>query len=414
MFGDAVPAIAGGERLRRGRARRRVHPDGDGAGHRRPLLQGQRATAARTRARCGARAGSSCATVTFTGETATGWQTATFSTPVRGDAGHDLRRLLPGAAGSLLGHGHGFFANRTVGPADRPAGGNGRYLYGAAAGSRRTPGSRRTTSSTSCSRRHRRARRRSPAQAPPPGATGVSPTAPPSAATLSGTAVGHAGPGAGRSAAARSPGTSAYDAADAHGADVHAQRRRCRRAADGLGRRRVAGRAPRSARHVDASPRRGRAGRRLAVGRHRRADLPAVERHRPGPGRDARSPRASHGTVTAIRFYKGAANTGDAHRSACGARRTTGSRTAPSTAESGAGWQTVTLPRRSRSSPGRPTPRTTRPPALRGDVERASLRSGPAGRCPRSRPAGVRVRHGLPVGQLDGDLLRRRRVRPAG
>ena len=57
------------------RARPALHADRGRLRHRRPLLQGHAATPARTPDRCGAPAGSSLATGTFTNETATGWQT---------------------------------------------------------------------------------------------------------------------------------------------------------------------------------------------------------------------------------------------------------------------------------------------------------------------------------------------------
>ena len=47
----------------------------------------RRPTPARTSAACGSTAGTRLATVTFTGESASGWQTATFSTPVQVTAG---------------------------------------------------------------------------------------------------------------------------------------------------------------------------------------------------------------------------------------------------------------------------------------------------------------------------------------
>ena len=38
--------------------------------------------------------GTKLGTVTFTGETASGWQQATFAAPHRGDRQHDLRRVV--------------------------------------------------------------------------------------------------------------------------------------------------------------------------------------------------------------------------------------------------------------------------------------------------------------------------------
>ena len=53
------------------------------------------ATPVPTPARCGSATGTRLATGTFTGETTSGWQTLTFATPVDVTAGHDVRRLLP-------------------------------------------------------------------------------------------------------------------------------------------------------------------------------------------------------------------------------------------------------------------------------------------------------------------------------
>ena len=55
--------------------------------HRHPVLQGHRATPAPTSGTCGPSPGPSLATVTFTNESATGWQQATFSSPVPITAG---------------------------------------------------------------------------------------------------------------------------------------------------------------------------------------------------------------------------------------------------------------------------------------------------------------------------------------
>ena len=66
---------------------------------------------------------------------ATGWQSATLATPLAGDGGHDLRRVLLRTAGPLLGDVAGSSAARSrPGDLTAPATNNGRYLYGAAGG----------------------------------------------------------------------------------------------------------------------------------------------------------------------------------------------------------------------------------------------------------------------------------------
>ena len=78
--------------------------------------------------------GTRLATVTFGSETATGWQTATFSAPVAIAAGttYVVSYLAPQGHYSYTS---GFFGTAfTRGKLTAPAGNNGRYLYGAAGG----------------------------------------------------------------------------------------------------------------------------------------------------------------------------------------------------------------------------------------------------------------------------------------
>ena len=72
-------------------------------GHRRCASTRRRPTPARTSAACGPRPGTQLAQATFTGETASGWQTVTFSSPVAIQPEHDLRRVLLRAGRPLLG-----------------------------------------------------------------------------------------------------------------------------------------------------------------------------------------------------------------------------------------------------------------------------------------------------------------------
>lgn len=78
--------------------------------------------------------GTKLASATFTGETATGWQTAQLSTPLSVTAGttYVVSYLAPQGNYSYTG---GYFAQQKVsGPLTGPAGSNGLYLYGAAGG----------------------------------------------------------------------------------------------------------------------------------------------------------------------------------------------------------------------------------------------------------------------------------------
>jgi len=74
--------------------------------------------------------GTALATVTFTGESATGWQTATFATPYEVTVGatYVISYLAP--QGNYAATASFFTADQTVGPLTVPAVGNGRYKYG--------------------------------------------------------------------------------------------------------------------------------------------------------------------------------------------------------------------------------------------------------------------------------------------
>ena len=77
--------------------------------------------------------GSRLATVTFSGETASGWQTASFATPVRvtGGTSYVMSYLAPNGHYSVTS---GFFSSSWAnGPLSAPAGANGVYRYGASA-----------------------------------------------------------------------------------------------------------------------------------------------------------------------------------------------------------------------------------------------------------------------------------------
>ena len=72
--------------------------------------------------------------VTFTGETATGWQTATFATPVSVTAGSTYVVSYYAPSGRYSATPSYFASPRTVGPLTAPAGDNGRFRYGSGGG----------------------------------------------------------------------------------------------------------------------------------------------------------------------------------------------------------------------------------------------------------------------------------------
>ena len=72
--------------------------------------------------------------VTFSNETATGWQTATFATPIAVTAGTTYVVSYYAPVGRYAAS-PGYFATpRTVGPLTAPSGNNGVYRYGAGGG----------------------------------------------------------------------------------------------------------------------------------------------------------------------------------------------------------------------------------------------------------------------------------------
>lgn len=79
-------------------------------------------------------AGTRLATVTFTQETGTGWQTAWLTTPLNVTAGTTYIVSYYAPNGHYSATGGYFNAPVTSGPLTAPAGANGRYLYGAGGG----------------------------------------------------------------------------------------------------------------------------------------------------------------------------------------------------------------------------------------------------------------------------------------
>ncbi|MCP3423022.1 DUF4082 domain-containing protein [Nocardioides pinisoli] len=78
--------------------------------------------------------GNRLGTVTFTDETASGWQSAEFSTAVPVTAGQTYVVSYYSPTGRFSATGGYFATPRTVGPLTAPAGANGRYRYGAGGG----------------------------------------------------------------------------------------------------------------------------------------------------------------------------------------------------------------------------------------------------------------------------------------
>ena len=74
--------------------------------------------------------GTKLATATFTNETASGWQTVTFSSPVTVTPGATYTASYHTNVGHYSNTGNYFTANVTSGPLTAPASGNGVYAYG--------------------------------------------------------------------------------------------------------------------------------------------------------------------------------------------------------------------------------------------------------------------------------------------
>lgn len=79
-------------------------------------------------------AGQRLGQVTFSGETASGWQSAAFATPVPVTAGSTYVVSYYAPNGRYSATGAFFAAPRTVGPLTAPSGNNGRYRYGTGGG----------------------------------------------------------------------------------------------------------------------------------------------------------------------------------------------------------------------------------------------------------------------------------------
>ncbi|MEZ0447889.1 DUF4082 domain-containing protein [Cellulomonas sp. ICMP 17802] len=277
-------------------------------------------------------------TVTFTGESATGWQTATFSSPYEVTPGttYVISYLAP--QGHYAATSSDFTVDRTVGPLTTPAAGNGRYRYGATGGfptdtwqqtnyfvdvvfSTAPPSPPTVTS-----------------QAPPAGATGIS-TVATVAATLS-----KAPPTGTPTIALSTPGgpiagTSSYDAATlkvSFAPSTALPSGTLISVATSLAGVAVAGGAW-TFTTAAAAP--------SAVSLWADSELPTYDAWDDTSAVmvGTRFTASVPGSVTAIRFFKGAANTGVHTVSlwdASGAKVSE----AASTAESASGWQTVPLP----------------------------------------------------------------------
>jgi hypothetical protein len=79
-----------------------------------------------------ASSGENLGNVTFTNETASGWQTATFATPIRVDPGRTYMVSYHTDTGSYSATGGYFNSAKTSGPLTAPTNFNGLYSYGSA------------------------------------------------------------------------------------------------------------------------------------------------------------------------------------------------------------------------------------------------------------------------------------------
>lgn len=276
-------------------------------------------------------------TVTFADESASGWQTAMFSSPYQVAPGTSYVISYHAPQGHYAATPNDFTVNRTVGPLTTPAVGNGRYRYGA--GGVAPTGTWQQTNyfvdvvfSTATPDLPTVS-----AQAPPAGASGISTTAT-VAATLS------AAPASGTPALALSgpfgaiSGTSSYDAAT----------RRVTFAPDTA---LPAGSSISVTTSLSGTNLLGgawtfttAAATGAAVSLWTDSEVPTVAAwNDPDPVMvGTRFTASVPGAVTAIRFYKGATNTGTHTVSLWDAA---GSKVAEalSTSESASGWQTVPL-----------------------------------------------------------------------
>ena len=147
--------------------------DQDGFCHRHPVLQGHRQHRHAHRLTLEQTDGTRLATVTFTGETATGWQQANFASPVAVTANTTYVASYYAPNGRYSAD-EGFFATSGVSNSPLTAlqdgvdGGNGVYRYGAAAASPTARSAQPTTGSTWSSTRAAPTRpsRRSPTGSP--------------------------------------------------------------------------------------------------------------------------------------------------------------------------------------------------------------------------------------------------------
>ncbi|KRD45509.1 hypothetical protein ASE38_01505 [Cellulomonas sp. Root930] len=275
-------------------------------------------------------------TVTFAGESATGWQTALFSSPYEVTPGSTYIISYLAPQGRYAATPNAFVANQTVGPLTVPAVGNGRYRYGGG-----FPTSTWQQTNYFVDVVFTTAPPSAPTvtvQAPPAGATGVSAVAT-VAATLSkappsGTPVLALTSGGGAIA-----GSSSYDPATLRvsftpsaalpaGATISAATTLAGTPlASGTWSFTVAAAAP------------------TGVSLWADTDVPTYPAWNDPASVQVgtRFTTSVAGSVAAIRFYKGAANTGVHTVNLWGPANELLAQ-APSTAESGAGWQTVQLP----------------------------------------------------------------------
>jgi hypothetical protein len=283
-------------------------------------------------------------TVTFTNETASGWQTAQFSSPfqVTPGATYVISYLAP--QGGYAATPSAFTADQVVGPLTVPAAGNGRYQYGGG-----FPASTWQSTNYFVDLLFNPTPPTPPvvtSVAPPAGATGISTTATVSA-TLSKLPASGTPTLALTGPAGAIVGTSAFNATTltvtfTPGAPMPAGVVINVTAALGGT---ALGSGTWSFTTAVSAP--------TAVTLWQDSEVPTYPSwNDPSPVQvGTRFTASAAGSVTAIRFYKGAANTG-VHTVNLWSGTGTLLASAPSTAESAAGWQTVALPTPVALTPG--------------------------------------------------------------
>ena len=134
LFGDVTPPVTSANDngpLELGTV---ITPTTNGFITERPISSRERATPGQHTGSIWSMAGQRLATVTFTGETSSGWQTAPLASPLPVTAGTSYVVSYFAPNGRYAAQGGYFNTPRTNGPLTAPAGNNGRYIYGSGGG----------------------------------------------------------------------------------------------------------------------------------------------------------------------------------------------------------------------------------------------------------------------------------------